>query len=150
MLLTLFCLLINMYGQKEYRIAIIPFKGVNMEDAKLKHASRYFYQKLSIEDRFQFIETEDLRTVLKEAGFEEIDPFDESGLFSAGDYLGLDLLITGIVGKGFESYNLDIKVYEISSIFVVYQKSVKFQSEGELPANLSQISSEIINESGQW
>jgi len=150
MLLIQFCLLINIYGQKEYNVAIIPFKGINMEDTKPKQASRYFYQKLSHEERFQFIEAEDFKTVLKEAGFEDINPFDESGLFSAGDYLGLDLLITGIVGKGFEEYNLEIKVYEISSVFVVYQKSVKFHAEGELPANLSQISSEIIKESSQW
>jgi len=91
-----------------------------------------------------------MQTILKAVGFEEIDPFDESGLFTAGDYLGLDLLVTGVVSKGFEEYNLEIKVYDISSIFIVYQKSVKFQTEGELPTNLSQISSEIINESSQW
>jgi len=62
----------------------------------------------------------------------------------------LDLLITGIVGKGYEEYNVEIKVYEISSVFIVFQKSATFLAKDEMTSSIGQIAEEIINESLQW
>jgi len=150
MLTAFLCMLLNINGQKQYSVAIIPFTGVNVEDAQLKQASMDLNQELSKEVHFQFLEAEDMQSILNEAGFEDINTFDESGLLTVGDFLGLDLLITGIVGKGYEEYNVEIKVYEISSVFIVFQKSATFLAKDEMTSSIGQIAEEIINESLQW
>ena len=143
-------LLNSVSAQQGFTVAILPFTGVNVDAGQLKQASTVLYQELSQEEVFQFMDPEDMLSILKEAGFNNINASDETALFTAGSYLGVDLLITGVLGKGFEEYNLEIKVNEINSIFTVFHKTVSFSAEDELLSNISKLSYEILTESSKW
>lgn len=145
-----FFLIPNIYGQRDYSVAILPFKGINMEDVQIEQATMHFNKKLSQYEHFQMIDLEDIKPILKAGGFEDIHTLDGSGLFAAGDFLGLDLIITGFVSKGYEDYSFEVKVFEISDVFIGFHKTINVKTEEELTTQISQVSNEIIHESTLW
>lgn len=145
------CILFSAIGQQSYKaLSVIPFEGINIESAITKKAFSQFTQVFLQNIRFQYIDYKDFGPKLIDSGFEKVDVLNETDLVNLGDYLNLDYIIVGIIGKGYDSYTLQIKIIGIQDIDIIYDKTLKVGSIDEIYLSINTIATELIKDTEIW
>ena len=105
----------EVFGQNENRIAVFDMKGIGISDLAVKTLSDHLRNELERTSTFTSIGPATIDDILQQNGFQEIDPNSVEWVKEVGGLLGVRQMMMGSLGKVFDKYIIDLRIYTVES-----------------------------------
>jgi TolB-like protein len=108
---------------QDITMAIMGFEATNIEDAEVRILTDRLTTKMAQAGKFVIIERARMNEVLAEQGFQQSGCVSSECAVEAGSMLGVDIIVTGSIGKLGDLYTLDVRAISVESGKIVNQAS---------------------------
>ena len=108
---------------QDITMAIMGFEATNINEAEVRILTDRLTTKMAQAGKFVIIERARMNEVLAEQGFQQSGCVSSECAVEAGSMLGVDIIVTGSIGKLGDLYTLDVRAISVESGKIVNQAS---------------------------
>ena len=104
-------------------MAIMGFEATNIDEAEVKILTDRLTTKMAQAGKFIIIERARMNEVLAEQGFQQSGCVSSECAVEAGSMLGVEIIVTGSIGKLGDLYTMDVRAISVESGKILNQAS---------------------------
>lgn len=138
-ILLLSSALCNTFSEDVIKVAILDFKGVNVEEYVPTAVVEILATSLIDSGAYEVIERAQLTKVLSEQNLQNSEEFDENIATDIGNLLGVEIVIIGSVTQLGSSITVNLRGIEVETGSARFAKKINATSLDELPTKIDQL-----------
>ena len=108
---------------QDITMAIMGFEATNINEAEVRILTDRLTTKMAQAGKFVIIERARMNEVLAEQGFQQSGCVSSECAVEAGSMLGVDIIVTGSIGKLGDLYTMDVRAISVESGKIINQAS---------------------------
>ena len=114
------------------------FESTNIDEAEVKILTDRLTTKMAQAGKFIIIERARMNEVLVEQGFQQSGCVSSECAVEAGSMLGVEIIVTGSIGKLGDLYTMDVRAISVESGKIINQTPAIFHLDSYQLANIKQ------------
>ena len=108
---------------QDQTMAIMGFEATNINEAEVRILTDRLTTKMAQAGKFVIIERARMNEVLAEQGFQQSGCVSSECAVEAGSMLGVEIIVTGSIGKLGDLYTMDVRAISVESGKIINQAS---------------------------
>ena len=108
---------------QDITMAIMGFEATNINEAEVRILTDRLTTKMAQAGKFVIIERARMNEVLAEQGFQQSGCVSSECAVEAGSMLGVEIIVTGSIGKLGDLYTMDVRAISVESGKIINQAS---------------------------